>query len=104
MFLSKYPEYTVYEGGEDYTRVPHWLSGSTGNIESIFSGYTGYSSFETSQTFDLEEKFYFRCDDGCEYDRQMGGGFYAQSFQNYEMWVGESVALGHARCFLDVSF
>lgn len=102
--LVEHPEYSSYEGGENYLNVPHWISGSTGNIESIFSGLTGYSPYETSQTFDFEEMFYFRCDDGCEYDRRMGGGFYAQSFQNYDMWVGESVALGHARCSVDVSF
>jgi hypothetical protein len=97
------PFLSTYTGGENYLQIPHWLDSPGYDISTYFGGYVGYNSFENDQAFPLTNEYYFRCSDGCLNDRMMGGGFLGQSFSDYISFVGETIPLGYARCYLDTS-
>lgn len=97
------PSASVYSGGEDWLTLPHWLDSAAYDIHTVFSGRPGYLAGASNQRFDADFKYYFRCSDGCLNDRLMGGGFLGEDFRDYYSYVGETVPLGYARCFVSTA-
>lgn len=103
--LRAFPSMSFYTGAENYLAVPHWLDGGAFDISTVFDNISGinFDPSLVSQTFPTQQLYYFHCTDGCSADRMIGGGFYGETFQDYTSYAGESLSLGHARCYLDVS-
>lgn len=97
------PLYTNYSSGS-IESIPHWIDTAPINVDTAFSGVTGYDSEEVSQAFSSDLLFYLRNESNFNGAVQkLEGGGPSPVSTNYTNYVTPGIPFGVARCFIDTS-